>query len=346
MNNTNKIVIKIGLAVAAIAILSFVIGTMLIRSQIETYQEEQTESATRTVQTVMESTQKAADTIEHMIEMRLYTASKGIMTELRGDDVEDISQEDLVEVAQSWDVQEISLWERVEDDIVITQSTDDTQLGLPSKDWGYWYNAFDQLMSEEPVTVDEGFALDNFWVGPISRAELFDHIYYKFAYYYDGTTDYMVNAYIEDEAVYNVTFDSGPSEIISQIEMNNDVIEEIAVINGPAWLEGDHHEVIEPSTDIPVLYGHMTMGIGEDEQMIEAVLRDDEAQTKDFIFEEEQYRKIYKPLEQERVMVTVMNLDSEEQLMSQLTWLFLATVSLGVIFMLIVMRSVARKVDS
>ncbi|GEN44587.1 hypothetical protein [Alkalibacillus haloalkaliphilus] len=344
MSHTNKFIMQIGVCIGVIALLSFAIGIMLISSRIETYQDEQVDSATRTVQSAMQSTQHATDTIEHMVEMRLYTASKGIMTDLRGRDINDISQSELREVADQWDVQEISLWERESDDIVVTQSTDDSQVGLPSQDWGYWYTAFDQLMSQEPVTVEEGFALDNFWVGPISRAELFDHIYYKFAYYYDGTTDYMVNAYIEDEEIYSVSFESGPSEVISQIEVHNDVVEEIAVLNAPAWLKRDEeHEVIEPETDLPVLYGHMTLDISEDEEMVEAAWQQNESQTVDFTMDQNNYRKIYKPLDHDRVMVSVMNLNSEELLKQQLSWVFFGAMTLGVVCMLLIMRVVAKR---
>ncbi|MET3682845.1 hypothetical protein ABID56_000935 [Alkalibacillus flavidus] len=341
-----RTIIKMGIYIGVIVTVAFLIGFYLLQLRIVAFQDEQADRAIESVRTAMTSSQEAADTIEHMIEQQLYTSSKGIMNDLRGRELDSISKKELRQLAERWEVEEISLWQREADDIVVKQSTDDSQIGLSSKDWGYWYTAFDQLMSEEDVTVDEGYARDNFWVGPISRAELFDYIYYKFAYYYDGTTDFMVNAFIKDEDIYNVTFESGPSDMISQLEENHDVIEEIAVVNGPAYLAGDDHEVIEPATDIPVLYGHMTLDVSGDAGRIEAAVEEGEVQSVEFEHDGASYRKLFQPLEQDRVIVIALNLDTENEFKAQFMWLYVATGALTLLLVVFALRSVAKKVDS
>ncbi|MDQ0158251.1 hypothetical protein [Alkalibacillus salilacus] len=342
-HNSKRTIIKMGIFIGVIVTVAFLVGALILQSRITTFQEDQANTAFNSVRTAMETSQESTDTIEHMIEQRLYTSSKGIMTDLRGLSIDEIQQEELREIADEWDVKEISLWERDENDITVTQSTDDSQIDLSARDWGYWYQAFDQLMSGETVTIDEGYARENFWVGPISQAELFEGLYYKFAYYYDGTTDYMVNAYIEDEDIYRMTFEAGPSEIISHLQANYDVIEEIAVVNGPAWLAGDDHEVIEPATDIPVLYGHLTLDVTEDEPNVEAAMEEDTQQSFDFEHEGASYRKLYQPMDQDRVMVMALNLDSEKQFTARFLWLYIVTGVLTILLVLFALRSAAKK---
>ncbi|WP_027964981.1 HAMP domain-containing protein [Halalkalibacillus halophilus] len=334
---------KVSLYLGLVALITFIIGYFLINSRIGQHEEQYVDSASNTVLSAMETTQNATESIERMIELRLHTASKGIMSDLEGRTAEDISAEELEELSDAWDVQHISLWEREGDFIEVTKSSDSTQLGITSQDWGYWHEAFHQLMDQEPVEVEEGFALENFWVGPISRAELFKHIYYKFAYYYDGSTDFMINPYIEDQEIYNVTFESGPSEVISKITTENKMIEEVAVVNVGAWMEGEDHEVIEPEEDLPVLYGHSTIQMEEESHLLETALESGSEQRVNYDSEGESYEKIYKPLENDRVMTMVLNLQSQNELKNSLLVLFIGSVLFALLALFIIVRLVTKR---
>ncbi|WP_096199938.1 HAMP domain-containing protein [Bacillus sp. FJAT-45350] len=338
-----QLLFKIGLFLGLIAVVILISGYYFFKLKIEAYQEEQINNITEIVVHTMASTQQSTDTIEHMIENILYSSSKGIMSELRGKQVEDISMEYLQEVAKRWDVEEISLWERIGDDIVVTESSDETQLNLSSKDWGYWFTAFDQLMSGQEVTVEQGMAMENYWVGPISRAELFEHIYYKFAYYYDGTTDFMINPFILDEEIYNLTFQAGPTQMIEKIIDENINIEEIAVINVPAWLKGEENDVVEPDTDLPVLYGSHQFGLEEDEEFLQQVQSEDSSHKVLFEKDGVPYKKLYKSLGNERVMVTTLDLTRQKQIENQFLYLFLGGFLLSSVVLFIIIRIIARR---
>ncbi|WP_100332988.1 HAMP domain-containing protein [Bacillus alkalisoli] len=326
-----QLLTKIGVIIGIITVTTFLLGYGFVKIKFEEYQAEQIDNATSIVKFAMESTQNSANTIENMIERKLYASSKGITSELRGRSASSITMEELRVLADEWAVKEITLWERQGDDIVVTQSSDETQIGLSSKNWGYWFTAFNELMSLQSVTVDEGFAMDNYWVGPISKAELFDHIFYKFAYYYDGTTDFMVNPFIEDFDIYEHTFESGPSQIIENIIDEYKDMEEIAVINVSAWKKGESNQVIEPNTDLPVLYGTHTIALDTDGELFEQVLATKQNASYQFTHDGVTYKKIYKYLPNERVMTMVIDLTRKKQFE-----LFLALIYIASIFILFI----------
>ncbi|OLO26153.1 hypothetical protein BTR23_24160, partial [Alkalihalophilus pseudofirmus] len=338
-----QLLVKIGLFLGLVAIIMLLLGYNFMKVKLENYQAEQINNATSIVVHAMESTQTSAETIEHMIENKLYAASKGIMAELRGKRLEEISINELQELAKDWDVREISLWQRIDDDIVITQSSDVAQLNMSSKDWGYWYSAFDQLMSEQAVTVEQGYAMDNYWVGPISRAERFDHIYYKFAYYFDGTTDFMINPFIEDEEIYKQTFQAGPTQMIEKIIDENIDIEEIAVINVSAWLRGDENEVVEPNLDLPILYGSHEIELEEDQQLIQKVQSEMKVQSITFKEDGVPYKKLYKPLVNDRVMIIALNLSRQKQNENQFLFMFLGSFLVVSIVIFLMIRMIVKR---
>ncbi|WP_227937276.1 HAMP domain-containing protein [Alkalihalobacillus deserti] len=338
-----QLLVKIGFFLGLLAIIILVTGYYLINLKMESYQEEQINNATGVVVHAMDSTQQSAETIEHMIENLLYASSKGIMSELRGKEIEDINMEELRVLADNWDVEEISLWQRIGDDIVTVQSSDETQLEMGSKDWGYWFTAFDQLMSGQAVTVEQGTALDNYWVGPISRAERFEHIYYKFAYYYDGTTDFMINPFISDEEIYNLTFQAGPTQMIEKIIAENMDIEEIAVINVPAWLRGEDNDVVEPAIDLPVLYGSHQFELEQDEEILLKVQRENKNYSELFEKDGVSYKKLFKPLAHDRVMAITLDLSRQKQMGNQFLFLFLGGFLLASVLLFIIIRFIVRR---
>lgn len=338
-----QLLVKIGFFLGLIAIATMILGYFFIKLKVDDYQQEQINNATGIVVHAMESTQNSAKTIEFMIEEKLYSSSKGIMSELRGKQIEDISMDELREVASRWDVQEISLWERSGDDIIVSQSSDESQVGLSSKDWGYWFTAFDQLMSNEEVTVDQGFAKDSYWAGPISQAELFYNIYYKFAYYYDGTTSFMINPFIEDKEIYKLTFETGPTQMIEKIIDENVDIEEIAVINIPAWLKGEENVVIEPEIDLPVLYGTHELETEEDKEILQNVQNQKVSQITAFEKDGVSYKKIYKALPNDRVMAITIDLSRQKQMEKQLLLLFLGSLLVSSLALFAIIRFIAKR---
>ncbi len=296
-----------------IGIVLFLVGSMTISLiyyyvtlQINELEKEEVSTVTKIVSNAMESTKNATKTIENMIVQRLLTASKGIAKELQGKSIDQITTEELVKLKNQWDLYDISLFVRQGDDIVVAKSSQPKEVGLSSKGWGFWYQAFDELLSGKKVTVSQGYAADHFWAGPLALSDWEDK-YILYAYYNDGTTPFLINPYILDEDIYKLTYSSGPNQMIEKLVNEMKGIEEIAIINVPAWLKGKENEIIYPEIDKPLLYGTHTYALPEDNEILKKVMENKTEEKVSFTSGSQQYTKFYIPLPENRVLTIVFN---------------------------------------
>lgn len=342
----NKTVI--GQALSVITIIFFIVCLLivlifpkLVNKDINHFVYENVLNTAEIVKSAMDTSMKSSNTIERLIDEKLHVASIEIAEELRGKEIEDITQEDLVQIREKLNIYDISLLIRQNDDIIIAQSSDPHEVGLSTRDWGYWYTAFDELMSGKEVTVGKGYYKADFWSGPISRSE-WENKYYKYAYYFDGSTDYLINPYILDTDIKEVMEDSDPQSLIDRMNDTGD-LEEIAVINVGALFNGDAQEIIEPEEDMPVLYGKNTYRQNEDFHYYDKVLNENDIFHLDFKENQLNYRKFYIPVSKDKVMVIVSNVNAQEALVKKLTIIFILTFVTAFIVIFIVLQIAAKK---
>lgn len=337
-----QLVLRIGILLVVVGAGTIFLVSQIIKKEIEEYQMEEINTAAMIVTQAMELSKASTYTIEHLIDMKLLAASKGIAKELQNRSIEEVSTEELVKLKEYWNLYDISLFVREGDDIVVAQSSDIHEIGLSSKDWGYWFTAFEQLMSGQRVSVEEGYSEENYWVGPISRSD-WDDKYLKYAYYYDETLSFMLNPYILDEEIYHHTFMSGPSQMIRNIREKSVDIEEIAIINVPAYLEGEEKEVIEPKFDLAVLYGEHAVTLTEDLQIFAEVMNSDKRQSIQFKHEQKTFKKYYIPLPHQRVMTIVLNLERQEDSVLQISILLLGAALTALLVIFIMIRVITKR---
>jgi methyl-accepting chemotaxis protein len=337
-----QMILKIGILLCIVGSLTIFVAYYIIKLELENYQQEEIHTASNIVVQAMKTTESSTHTIEHLIDARLLTASKGIAQALQGKAINEISREELIQLKEYWALYDISLFVREGEDIVVAQSSDENEIGLSTKEWGYWYTAFDQLMSGKPVSVEKGHGEGNFWVGPISRSE-WDTMYFKYAYYYDERSSILINPYVLDEEIYRLTFDSGPTQMISNIISESLDIEEVAVINVPALLKGTDNEVIEPEYDRPILYGNHTMTLPGDIKMMNAVMNHGAEQYISFKKKGKDFKKFYIPLSDNRVMTVVSNLKRQQKMEQNLIALLITAFLLAFIAIFLVIRIIAKR---
>ncbi len=114
-------------------------------------------------------------------------------------DIDQITNEELRRLSRELNVNEITLWRRSGSDIIAEKSSDPAELNMSSTTWGYWHTAFNQLLDNREVTIPQGQKLKDFWSGPYNFASSNPDKIVKWGYYYDGTTNYMINPYISVE---------------------------------------------------------------------------------------------------------------------------------------------------
>jgi diguanylate cyclase len=183
------------------------------KNQLLSNNERQIELITKEVSFQVENTRRGSLYVEDILARELRTASLAILSKLPPD-YGDITNDQLVKLAKEVGVSHITLLTKTNDDIIGIKSSDPDEINMSTRDWGYWYDAFEQLFSLEPVTVEKGLTLPNYWSGPIEIADSDpDHID-KWGYYYDGSTNYIINPYFRDNEVLEYEERFGPGKTI------------------------------------------------------------------------------------------------------------------------------------
>ena len=194
------------------------------------YNERETELIIQEISYQIENSRDGALYVEDILGSELRTAAIAIQNALPPD-YHDVTNEQLVELANQLNVSHITLLAQTEDDIIGVRSSDPDEINMSTKDWLYWYDAFQQLFALQPVTVEEGLALENYWTGPIEKAASNPDHTDKWGYYYDGTTNYMINPYFRDSQVLEYEEQFGPRNVIERFEKNLEGVLELTVFN-------------------------------------------------------------------------------------------------------------------
>ncbi len=160
-NVLNQLIFRIGFVILIVLIATLAIAYYVVHSEFQEQQFEQINTMQETVVQAMENTHASTKAIEHLIDMKLLTASKGIAEQLEGKEIDEITTAELNELKEQWSLYDISLFMREDNDIVVAKATDPNEIGLSSKDWGYWFTAFNELMDGEVVSVEKGFFKGN-----------------------------------------------------------------------------------------------------------------------------------------------------------------------------------------
>jgi len=302
-----------GVALSVISIGTFIIIFFIVGSKFDQTQREEIESVTQLITTAIEGADQAAITYEKLVALRMYSISKVIARQLHGRNLSGITTTELRRISDEWGLSDISLFVREGDDIIVGMSSDENEIGLSSKSWGYWYTAFQQLFEMRQVEVDEGFSINNFWAGPLTKSALYSE-QFLYAYYYDGTTEFIINPYISAYEVQDFIDAYGPNRLIENTILRSSHIVEIAVLNVEAYLNTAQTEIVEPKKDLPVLYGKQSFSIPNDR----SVLLEQKQKTISFSEDGVKYKKIYVPLSNHRMLTIVMDVSKLDQTLIQI----------------------------
>ncbi|BBH18727.1 hypothetical protein Back11_00720 [Paenibacillus baekrokdamisoli] len=231
------------LAIILIAALLGVNNTIYYfttKSSLESSLRHELESVAKQIQISIELSRHGSEKYQEQIGRELRAASIAAQYALNPD-LEKVTNTQLVELKKKLDLYDITLLKRTKNDIVLSKSSDPEQgKDYPTSSWKPWYQAFTQLFDNKEVTVKWGQSLTNFWTGPFefSTATKNDSIY-KWGYYYDGTTNYILDPYISYEG-RQLDYDqaTGVNQLISKSIKENSTLLEIAVLNPTTFAKG------------------------------------------------------------------------------------------------------------
>ncbi|WP_279630128.1 sensor histidine kinase [Paenibacillus protaetiae] len=190
-------------------------------------------------------------------------------------DVEKVTNKQLSELSSKLGIDHITLMKRTGDDIIFYKSSDPNEIGHGTKSMAPWFTIFNQLFDEKAVSVNWlGQTLPFFWTGPYETATTdIDHIY-KWGYYYDGTTNYIIDPYVGYKRLKDYEDKTGVSRIIEQTIEQNDSLLEVSVINPKTFDKGSFDTItsdgktLEHIVQKPIVYGSYNYRFDDDAQNI------------------------------------------------------------------------------
>ncbi|MDR7002705.1 EAL domain-containing protein [Neobacillus niacini] len=210
------------------------------KNQLLDYNEKEIAMITKEVSVQVENTKQGSEYVEDILARELRIASIAIRKALPPR-YQDVTNEQLKSLSKELRVSHITLLAKTKDDVIGVRSSDPKEINMGTKGWGYWYDAYLQLFALKPVTVKKGLALPYYWSGPMEKASSSpDHID-KWGYYYDGTTNYIIDPYFRDNTVLGYEDRFGPVKVIKNFTQEPGVLE-MSVLNPKSF--GKKEEVV------------------------------------------------------------------------------------------------------
>jgi hypothetical protein len=203
---------------------------VILKNSLESNHQREVASIASQIKKSIEQSRLGAKLYEDMIGERLRSSAIAVEYALPSR-VDDVTLSQLAQLKKQLQLNDISLFKRTSDNIVSKKATDPNEINLGTKTWGLWYKAFNQLFDTHNATIEWGQALPNFWSGPYEVASSDKKTIYKWGYYYDGKTDYIVDPYVNDEKfrIYQQT--TGIDAIINNVLSAYPTLVEITGIN-------------------------------------------------------------------------------------------------------------------
>ncbi|MGO4111115.1 sensor histidine kinase [Paenibacillus sp. YAF4_2] len=169
-------------------------------------------------------------------------------------DIEKVTNDQLKELSAKLGVSHITLMKRTEDNIILYKSSDENELGKGTKTWDPWYVAFNQLFDDKQVNIDWlGQTLPNFWSGPFEVASTDPYHVYKWGYYHDGTTNYIIDPYVNYTTLAEYEKLTGTNQLIDKSIKNSDSLLEATVFNPSTFGKGSF-DTVNPDGEVQ---GHL-----------------------------------------------------------------------------------------
>jgi len=146
---------------------------------------------------------------------------------------EQVDNARLKQLAEELDISYLTLFARTADDVVTVRSSDPREIGLSTKSWDHYHEAFLQLFEKHNVEgLDYGQSLKNYWAGEIAPSSaILTDTKNKYGNFYDGTTDYIINPIMNTRYIDELERYTGVETILKDTLAQHDQLVEISLFN-------------------------------------------------------------------------------------------------------------------
>ncbi|WP_144631469.1 EAL domain-containing protein [Priestia megaterium] len=262
MSIKKKLSVFFTLLVLCILLANNTLHYIRSKNRLTEFNQREITLVTEEIAYEVENSKNSASYMEDRMAQELRTASIAIQQSLPAD-YRDVTNDELKQLAKKLMVSHITLLAPVEGDIIGVKSSDPKEINMSTKEWGYWYTSFQQLLSQQPVTTTKGLTLPHFWSGPIEVASSNPNHIDKWGYYYDGSTNYIIDPYFRDRHVLDFEKRFGPTNVMNRFTENLEGVLELTAFNPKnfgkrnqnVYLNGNKYIRIK---DQPIWYGTYT----------------------------------------------------------------------------------------
>ncbi|WP_010496644.1 Spo0B domain-containing protein [Paenibacillus elgii] len=346
--NTKRLKVSIISLILIILVLSVINSTYynFTRNELLKQQVEKMKIQATNIKIAIELSQKGEKYVEGMVAQNLRTVSLYAQSNL-DPDIEKVSNEKLKELSQYSGIDHITLLKRSGDDIIGYRSSDPKEIGMSSKRWGgHWFRAFHQLFEYKQVVVPQGEILPNFWAGPWSTSSTDPSSVDKWGYYYDGTTNYIIDPYVHDKSIRQYQKDTGVDATIEQMIKNTNIAE-VTVFNSPIFLKEKQAYQENGQVwyeDREVLFGKYNLADNRDAMFVKQALDKNVEQTYETMVNGTDIMKTFFPLNLDTPVVVglVTDLSSVNSYMNNLQIKMVILIGVTTIVALVVFMLISR----
>ncbi|MGW5886995.1 EAL domain-containing protein [Priestia megaterium] len=284
MSIKKKLSVFFTLLVLCILLANNTLHYIRSKNRLTEFNQREITLVTEEIAYEVENSKNSASYMEDRMAQELRTASIAIQQSLPAD-YHDISNDQLKQLAKKLMISHITLLAPVGDDIIGVKSSDPKEINMSTKEWGYWYTSFQQLLSQQPVTTTKGLTLPHYWSGPIEVASSNPNHIDKWGYYYDGSTNYIIDPYFRDRHVLDFEKRFGPTNVMNRFTENLEGVLELTAFNPKnfgkrnqnVYLNGHKYIRIK---DQPIWYGTYTYRNTErDKKSIQKALKTGKSQS-------------------------------------------------------------------
>lgn len=249
-------------SIVLLVIVNNVVFFYITRLMLQQELEKELVSLGEQIKSAAEQKRIGQELFEEQISRELRAAAIAAKYALDGD-VERITSDQLVALAKELGIAHITLLKKLEDnDIVLYQSSDPNQINKSTASWNPWHRIFHELFAGTVVQEKWlGTSLPNFWSGPYEVSSTDYTSIYKWGYFYDGSTNYMIDPYVDYTRVDRYNEATGLNRLFEDLIESNPSLLELSIVN-PRTFPNDKITIEEDGSERkhivqrPVLYGN------------------------------------------------------------------------------------------
>lgn len=322
-----------------ITVISGLVQFNFINYQVDNNVERQAEMIGQSIEQGIAETDLASRAIEQQIDYKLESISKRISDKLPNQ-LKNISNEELQRVAEEMGIAGIDIFAKKSNNLSVVKSSDSKTIGFTLKGISEEGNAaLEKLLRGEQYDGKEIISYTNDNILILYTAQSGSHeepLFFKYAYYHQPNTDFIISSFIEANEVYQFTKEVGPDEWINKVLSEHEFAKEIAVLDPRVYADPSLAEEMYPPLK-KIVYGNYSLK--SDDQILINMVNDPKTVTRIDKHHGEKIYKMFIPFDDGRVIYVAMNY---EKMSAPFTNYSLILIAIGFISLVVLFITTTR----